>query len=352
MVRRIAIIAFSAVLALILVVATFVLVAQITPWPGAMVVRAVFDFDGARRSQLLRPHVPDGVASMRDVSYDPADPDALLDVYFPAETSAPLPAVVWVHGGAWVAGGRAQMAEYASILAATGYAVVVVGYTLAPEATYPVALRQVARSLTFLEAEGETLHVDATRIVLAGDSAGAQIAAQLANAITAPDYAAAIDILPSMAPEHLRGTVLFAGAYDMQLVTFQGVIGFFLKSALWAYTGSPDFKTEDRFRPASVLHYVSGRFPPSFISAGAADPLLAHSRALADALAALGVEIDGLFFDDGRFPDLGHNYQFDLDTEAGRIALTRLGAFLQRHLTPSQLGVASSKSIATVPPAA
>lgn len=309
----------------------FFLATLVSPWPGAMVVRAAFNLDGMRRTQMLAPHVPAGISSLLDVRYDDTDPNALLDVYFPAGATA-LPTIVWVHGGAWVSGGRWQMAQFASILAADGYAVVAVGYSLAPEATYPTPLLQVSRALGFLERTGAQLHVDPTRLILAGDSAGAQIAAQLANAITSPDYAAAIGVVPPVDPSNLRGTVLFSGAYDLGLVKLDGVIGFFLRSVLWAYTGSRDFATDSRFAPASVVHFLSPRFPPTFISAGDADPLLAHSLAFAEALRALGVEVHGVFFDSGG--TAGHNYQFDLDAESGRAALARLHTFLAQMAVP------------------
>lgn len=334
--KAVTLVVLGGISALALTALAFVAISQVTPWPGAMVLRALFDFDGSRRSRALRPHVPGDVGSIRDIPYDPADADALLDVYFPSRlggTGTVLPTLVWVHGGGWVAGGRAQLAEYASILAARGHTVVVVGYTLAPEATYPVALQQVNRSLSFLQSEGSDLHADVGRIVLAGDSAGAQLAAQLANAITSPAYAALIDLDPAMPPTSLRAVALFAGPYDIELANLDGILGFFLRLALWAYLGSNDIRS-DRYAPASVLRFVTADFPPSFISAGDADPLLNHSLALSDALTALGVDVDAVFFGQGPHSGLGHNYQFDLDGDAGQVALARLGAFLDRHQRP------------------
>jgi acetyl esterase len=267
---------------------------------------------------------------MRNVSYDVGDPDALLDVFFPSALGEgeTLPVIVWVHGGAWVSGGRWQMSEYASILAAKGYAVAVVGYSLAPEAIYPTALNQVNRALGFLGTMGGNLHVDETRLILAGDSAGAQLAAQLANAITSPDYARAIGLSPTVVAGNLRGVALFSGAYDLALVDLRGVTGLFLRSVLWAYTGTSDFATDNRFAAASVIHFLSASFPPAFISAGDADPLLPHSLALAESLTALGIDVHSLFF--GANGPTGHNYQFDLDTETGREALAELSLFLER----------------------
>jgi acetyl esterase/lipase len=222
------------------------------------------------------------------------------------------------------------MSEYVSILAAQGYAVAVVGYSLAPEAAYPTALNQVNRALAFLSAHGRALHVDGLRLILAGDSAGAQIAAQLANAVTSTDYAREIGISPAMSAENLRGVVLFSGAYDLALVNLDGLASLFLRSVLWAYTGTADFATDGRFAPASVIRYVSASFPPAFISAGDADPFFAHSMSLAKRLAVLGVDVHELFF--GVDGPSGHNYQFDLDAETGRIAL--VGRFLRRVSQP------------------
>jgi acetyl esterase len=254
----------------------------------------------------------------------------LLDVFFPSALGEgeTLPAIVWVHGGAWVSGGRWQMSEYASILAANGYAVAVVSYSLAPEATYPTALNQVSRALDFLSAHGSALHVDSARLILAGDSAGAQIAAQVANAVTSSDYAREIGISAAMDAGNLRGVVLFSGAYDLALVNLNGVTGLFLRSVLWAYTGTANFATDSRFASASVIHYLSSSFPPTFVSAGDADPLLAHSLALAESLTALEVDVDQLFF--GIDGPSGHNYQFNLDADTGRAALGELLTFLGR----------------------
>lgn len=73
---------------------------------------------------------------------------------------------------------------------------------------------------------------------------------------------------------------------------------------------------------------MTADFPPAFISAGNADPLLRHSTALAETLASHGVSVDSLFFPSDYAPGLPHEYQFNLDTDAGRLALDRSGAFL------------------------
>ncbi|MGH7493962.1 MAG: hypothetical protein ACREOO_16405 [bacterium] len=65
-----------------------------------------------------------------------------------------------------------------------------------------------------------------------------------------------------------------------------------------------------------------------FISAGNADPLLPQSRAFAETAASLGVHVDSLFFPHDYTPALPHEYQFNLDVDAGQLALERSVKFL------------------------
>jgi hypothetical protein len=66
--------------------------------------------------------------------------------------------------------------------------------------------------------------------------------------------------------------------------------------------------------------------------AGNSDPLLPHSLALADAAAKIGVKVDSLFFSKDYVPPLQHEYEFDLDVEAGQLALQRSLSFVAGHV--------------------
>ena len=100
----------------------------------------------------------------------------------------------------------------------------------------------------------------------------------------------------------------------------------FVDTAGRAYSGMRDWRQDPYFATVNVLPHVTADFPPAFLSAGNADPLLPQS----EALDAAGVPVETLFFAADRTPGLGHEYQFDLDTEAGREALEALTAWLQR----------------------
>jgi len=149
--------------------------------------------------------------------YDPADPDALLDVFYPsAIADKPLPTIVWVHGGGWVSGSKDDIANYGKVLAGKGYTVVGVDYSLAPGKTFPTPIRQVNAALGYLVSNAERLRIDPDHIVLAGDSGGAHIAAVTANAIAVPSYAAMLGIVPAVERRQLTALLLYCGAYTIE----------------------------------------------------------------------------------------------------------------------------------------
>ncbi|MGH2555680.1 MAG: hypothetical protein ACRDHO_08195 [Actinomycetota bacterium] len=70
---------------------------------------------------------------------------------------------------------------------------------------------------------------------------------------------------------------------------------------------------------------------------GNVDPLRPHSELLAEKLRAVGAEAETSFFPDDHRPPLGHEYQFDLDTDEGELFLERLLMFLRQRLAePAQ----------------
>lgn len=311
--------------------AILLLAFQLSPWPSVLVIRRAFDKGAAEASQALEKHVPAGVAAVRNETYDVADPDGRLDVFFPSDvkdSDRALTTIVWIHGGAWISGTKDQIANYAKILAGHGYTVVGVDYSVAPGKTYPTPVRQVNGALGYLVKNAARFHIDPARFVLAGDSGGAHIAAQVANVISVPSYASALGISPTIQRSQLRGVVLFCGPYDVRKVKLDGSFGGFLRTVLWSYSGTKDFMANQQFATASVINYVTPEFPPAFVSAGNADPLEPQSREFADALASQGVPVDTLFFPKDYAPPLAHEYQFNLDVTAGREALDRTLAFL------------------------
>lgn len=311
---------------------------KVSPWPSVLLIRYAFHKQGSAANEKLARYVPQGVTSKLDLQYDDSYGKMTLDLYFPPHSVNvnKYPLIVWVHGGGFVAGNKSELANYCKILASKGFIVAAANYSRAPGAKYPVPVIQINTAIAFLVKNGNELNIDTSRIILAGDSGGAHIAAQLANIFTNSAYSGVLGIIPSVDPSKLKGAVLFCGAYNTALVDFEGEFAWFLRTVLWSYSGKKDFKTNPDFKYFSVSNFVTPAFPKAFISVGNRDPLSAHSHDLASRLSSRGVAVDSLFFPDDYSPGLPHEYQFDLDNDAGKLALEKTLAFLAGCVRPME----------------
>jgi acetyl esterase len=303
---------------------------QLSPLPSVWLIRNSFDKGASEAAASVAPVVPQGVSARQGFSYAPGDCFALLDVYAPEDAQGPLPAVIWVHGGGFIAGSRKDLAGYLQVLAKRGYVTVGIDYSHAPEAQFPTPIRQANAALVYIIANAAEFNIDPQRIFLAGDSAGAQIAAQTALVISDPAYAQGMGIEPGMARKSLRGLVLFCGPYDPASLRWDGPFGNFMRTVIWSYMGTRDPR-DPRVAQMAVAPHVTGAYPPTFISVGNADALAPQSFALAEALRAKGVEVETLFFPKDHQPPLDHEYQLLLSTAAGQLAFERYAAFLAMH---------------------
>jgi len=305
---------------------------KLSPWPSALLIKYYFEKEGAKVNEALKKYVPDNISVIPEQHYDPKDKDAFLDVYYPSSisnTGKLLPVIVWIHGGGWVAGSKEEIANYCKILAGKGYTVVSVDYSLAPGKHYPTPVKQVNIALAYLQENAKRLHIDPSHFILAGHSGGSSTAAQISNIISNSDYAQLMSIAPAISRSELSGLMLYCGPYDAEHVNLKGENAFFLKTVLWSYSGKEDFVNDPFFKTISVINYINGNFPPCFISVGNGDPLHTQSEALARKLIMLNVKADTLFYPPGYLPLLPHEYQFNLDIEAGKKALERSVLFLE-----------------------
>ncbi len=305
----------------------------VSPWPAALLIRGIFE-DGANKTVAeMEPYVPtSGVDARLNLSYGTAGVDQQFDLFTPTGTTEQLPTVVWIHGGAWISGSKENVDPYTRILASHGFTTVSLNYTVAPEAIYPTAVEQLSSALKYLVDNAADLNIDPDRIVIAGDSAGANLTSQLAVMITSPEYADLLGIEPTLKPEQLRGVVLNCGIYDVSgIPDAPGIAGWGFRIALWAYIGSKDWVHHPGGQEMSTLDYVTGDFPTTWISGGNGDPLTPNqSQPLAAKLNGLGVDVTEVFYPEDHEPSLPHEYQFHLDFEDAQNALESTVQFLEK----------------------
>lgn len=318
----------------ILALASIIFLAfKLSPYPSVLIIRYAFNKEAVRVNMELEKHVPGKIETISNVHYDEDDPDAFLDAYFHRDSvkvKNKLPVIVWTHGGGLISGDKSQVSNYCKILAARGYVVVSIDYTIAPEAKYPTPIQQLNTALAYISSNPDVFHADTTFFVLAGDSGGSMISAAAANVITSRPYSEITKIRPGLNPQQLKGLLLYCGIYEIDNLNTEGAFGSFLKSVMWAYFDTKDISNDAYAKTASVTNFLTSAFPPAFISAGNKDPLLSQSKLLASKLSALNIPIDTLFYPENHEPDLGHEYQFTFN-EAGKLALDRSIKFLNEN---------------------
>ena len=294
--------------------------------PGAAIVAAVFD-----RGDLVKPppdfdQLADTVTRQRVAVPTLGAPTAYLDIYAPADSGGRLhPVVLWIHGGGFISSSAATVADYTILLAHAGYTVASLDYSLAPSVGYPAPVRQGNAALAFLRGRAGRFGGDPARIAVGGDSAGAQIASQLAAVQTDPELARSMGLVPALPVNALRGVVLFCGLYDLRTV---GSTGFpALRTYLWAYTGRRDWMSYSAVDQLSTTLHITARYPPTFLSVGDADPFQGQADELAWVLQRNAVPVTTLFWT-GTGDRLGHEYQFDFGLPQARTAFQRTLGFL------------------------
>jgi acetyl esterase len=205
----------------------------------------------------------------------------------PSAGPGPLPVLLYIHGGGWVWNSvdthDRLMREYA---AAAGCAVLGPDYALSPEAAFPQALEECAQVLRWVAARGGEWGLDPARIVLGGDSAGANLA--LGAALLLRDAGA----LPP-----LRGLLLNYGVFDSRLDTpsyGEFATGYGLTRERMAFYWRCYAPREtDRVHPyAAPLRADLRGLPPALLQIAELDVLASENHAMAERLRAAGVAVE------------------------------------------------------------
>lgn len=224
------------------------------------------------------------VALVRDITLPGAAGPLRARLYDPAPSSALKPVILYFQGGGWVVadldtydGGARGLAH------STGAIVVSVEYRKAPEARFPAAHDDAVAAWRWLGANAASIGGDPTRLALAGESAGGNLA--LATAIAARDQGlvrpvAQVLIYP------VAGTSLMtrsAGQYQDAKPLGTPQLPWFLQT----YVGDSGVASRDpRLNPVERANL--GGLPPTTIVLAGIDPLRSGGEALAEKLQAAG----------------------------------------------------------------
>ncbi len=237
-------------------------------------------------------------------------------------TDRALPVVAYLHGGGWTVGSIASFDGVARELAvACGALVVSIGYRLAPEHPFPAPVDEAVAALRWLADHAGSLGGDGSRLAVAGDSAGANLATVAARRLRDDGGPA------------LRMQALVYPACDAALDTpsaerFAEGFGFTAAAMqrFWdLYLDGADGDHPD----ASPLHaHDLAGLPPAFVATAAADVLRDEGEAYGAALRRAGVRTAIR-----RYPGTVHGFwRWPARTNASRRAIGEVGAALRASL--------------------
>jgi len=230
-----------------------------------------------------------------------------------------LPILIYLHGGGWVWNSiDTHDRLMRDTAAAGGVAVLGPDYALSPEAAFPQALEECAALVRWAAREGASLGLDPSRIILGGDSAGANLAMGVALLLRATD--------PDL---RLSGLMLNYGVFDADLDTAsyrEFADGYFLtRDKMRFYWDCYCPRPADRLNPlAAPLRADLAGLPPTLLHVAELDVLAAENHAFAAKLRAAGVPLSFELF-----PGTAHGFLRAVNhVGAARRAVALAGAWL------------------------
>lgn len=228
----------------------------------------------------------DPVAVIEELNVPGPSADIPVRVYRP-QGAGPLPAVIYAHGGGWVLGGPTTSDGICSQLATSAHAVLVsVDYRLAPEHAFPAAIEDFLAVIRWVIRNAAELDIDAERVAVAGDSAGAALAAVVTQTMLAEG-----DPIPPAAQFLMYPP--FAPTCDSESFDSLGVGHFLTRDLMRWFYGHylPEQSGEPDWRRAPLSADFHSATPATFVYLAEYDPLRDDGRAYVDALKSAGADV-------------------------------------------------------------
>lgn len=189
-----------------------------------------------------------------------------------------LPIVVYFHGGGWMLGSpESHDLPVARMCAGAGVAVLSLDYSLSPEHVFPDALMDCLAAVNWVAREGRSKGLDPERLIVAGDSAGGNLAAGLCLWIRdhgGPRILLQVLIYPALTTEVAAGN---SGGVS------PGAVSHYVA----AYFGKQDLAGNAYAMPLFAKSFAG--LPPAFIATAEMDPILPHGDMFAERLRHAGI---------------------------------------------------------------
>ncbi len=233
-------------------------------------------------------------------TYNAKNPIKLkLDLYRP-NNNAVLPAVLLIHGGGWSSGNKSMEKPLAIALAQNAYVAIPVAYRYSWQATYPAAIHDIKAAIRWIKANAHKYNIDTTRIAIAGNSAGGQMAMLVATTNN-------ISHFEPNKKSHEPSSVVHA------IINIDGVVNFLAPASLnlvrtpasadVKWLGATFEQNPQRWKEASPAYWINKNTPPLLYIASDVPRFHAGRDEAFDMLRQFGVHYESVYF-----PDSPHSF--------------------------------------------
>ena len=236
-----------------------------------------------------------GIKAMRNLEYAKVDGTALLlDLFVPEKADAPLPLIVWIHGGAWLGGDKAGCPAMGQLR--RGYAVASINYRLSQQAIFPAQIYDCKAAIRWLRAHAKEYNIDPQRIGVWGSSAGGHLVALVGTSGNVKELEGAEGNLDQSS--RVQAVCDWFGPTDFLQIAAHMLPGAKMEhdtatSPESKLVGGPIQENKEKVAKANPITYVSKDDPPFLIMHGDKDILVPihQSQLLTEALKKAGVEV-------------------------------------------------------------
>jgi acetyl esterase/lipase len=230
---------------------------------------------------------------LRDIVYATVDGKPLgLDLHLPAGVRNP-PLVVWVHGGGWSAGTKAQ---YPKELVEKGFAVASLDFRQTTQAPFPANVQDIKAGIRFLRAKAGEYGYRPERIAIAGASSGAHLAALVGVSNDHQELEGTVGADFLKQSSGVQAIVSYFGASNLTTILAQSTpLGLNVRRpALERLLGALPENAKELAVLASPVSHVDRSDPPLLLLHGDQDPQMPinQSHELQGAYKKLGLDVD------------------------------------------------------------
>ncbi len=241
--------------------------------------------------QAGSPPVPGNVTAHRDLAYvENGHERHKLDLFVPQNGDAPLPLIIWIHGGGWQNGSKEGCPPLRGGYTERGYAVASINYRLSGHATFPAQIEDCKAAIRWLRANAGNYHLDPQRFGVWGSSAGGHLVALVGTSGDVEQFDAGSSKEVS---SRVQAVCDYYGPTDFTVfVTTPGYESHAAAHSPEAkLIGGAVMENKDKAAKVNPITYVSADDPPFLIVHGDQDKTvpLNQSRLLYEALTKTGV---------------------------------------------------------------